>query len=130
MKTGMLKLSFRHIYKTKNRENLMKIEVSDLEFEKKVLEKSEKIPVLVDFWAAWCGPCRILGPTLEKLAKEYEGKFVLAKVDVQENQKWASKFEITSIPSIKLFKKGKIVDSFIGSIPESYVKDFLKKNNI
>jgi len=108
----------------------MKIEVSDLEFEKKVLEKSEKIPVLVDFWAAWCGPCRILGPTLEKLAKEYEGKFVLAKVDVQENQKWASKFEITSIPSIKLFKKGKIVDSFIGSIPESYVKDFLKKNNI
>ena len=104
------------------------VEISDSNFEKEVIEKSKKFPVVVDFWASWCGPCRFLGPTLEKVAEEYKGKFILAKLNVDENPKLSEKYEIYSIPAVKLFKKGKVVDEFVGAIPESKVKEWLDKN--
>ena len=104
------------------------IEVSEADFNEKVIEASKNRPIVVDFWAEWCGPCKMLGPTLEKLAKEYGGKFVLAKLDVQGNQAIAQKYEIRSIPCVKIFKNGEVVDEFIGALPESDVKEWLDKN--
>ena len=107
---------------------MTKIDVTDSSFEKEVIEKSKEVPVVVDFWAEWCGPCRMLGPTIEKLASEYEGKFVLAKFDVQENPQKATEYAVMSIPSVKLFKDGKIVADFMGALPEDVIKDWLNKN--
>ena len=104
------------------------IEVTDADFNKKVIEASNNRPIVVDFWAEWCGPCTRLGPILEKLAKEYDGKFVLAKLDVQGNQTIAQKYGIMSIPCIKLFKNGKVVDEFIGALPEQDIKEWLNKH--
>jgi len=107
-----------------------KIDVSDSDFDKQIIEKSKKIPVVVDFWASWCGPCRTLGPVLEDLSKEYKGKFLLAKVNVEENQSKPQEYQVMSIPAVKLFKDGKVVDEFVGSIPESQIKAWLDKNGI
>ena len=106
----------------------MGVNVSDAEFDKEVLEKSKELPVVVDFWASWCVPCTILGPVLEKIAKEFEGKFVLAKVNVDENPVSSSKFRISSIPSVKLFKNGEVVDEFVGVVPEQTVREWVEKN--
>jgi len=103
----------------------MKIDVTDDNFETEVIEKSKTIPVLVDFWANWCGPCTVLGPVLEKIATEYEGKFILAKAETDKNPNQASKFGVMSIPSVKLFKNGEVVDEFVGAKPEDAVKKFL-----
>ena len=103
----------------------MSIDVTDLDFEKEVLEKSKSVPVLVDFWASWCGPCMMLKPVLEKLEKEYESKFILAKISVEENNEVASKYNIMSIPAVKLIKNGEVVDGFIGAQPESKIKEWL-----
>lgn len=105
----------------------MEIEVTDLNFEKEVIDKSKTIPVLVDFWASWCGPCMMLGPVLEKLATEYEGKFILAKAETDNNQEQANKFGVMSIPSVKLFKNGIIVDEFVGAQPEEKIKEWLNQ---
>lgn len=104
------------------------IEVNETNFEEKVIEASNKIPVVVDFWASWCGPCRMLAPTLTKLAKEYQGKFLLVKVNVDESPKLAEKYQIMSIPNVKMFKNGKIVDEFVGAMPEHLIRKWLEKN--
>ena len=83
-------------------------------FEQDAILKSKEVPVLVDFWAAWCGPCKSLGPVLEKLAQEYAGGFLLAKVDVDKEQQLAGYFQIKSIPTVMLLKDGQIVDGFPG----------------
>jgi putative thioredoxin len=106
----------------------MAMEVTDANFEKEVLKKSEKMPVVVDFWASWCGPCQMLGPVIEKLAKEYKGKIDIVKCSVEENQETAEEYGIMSIPSVKMFKDGEIVDEFLGFMPESKIRDWLEGN--
>lgn len=104
------------------------IEVNDNNFQEKVIEQSKKVPIVIDFWASWCMPCLMLSPILEKLAKEYNGKFILAKLDVGKNQELAQKYGVMSIPSVKMFKNGEIVDEFVGALPKTNVKEWLDKN--
>lgn len=99
-------------------------------FEAQVLQESMQTPVLVDFWATWCGPCKTLGPILEKLAGEYNGSFRLAKVDVDKEQEIAAAFQIRSVPTVFLVKGGQIVDGFPGAVPESQLRELLKKHGI
>nr|WP_295382119.1 thioredoxin [Pseudoxanthomonas sp.] len=99
-------------------------------FEAEVLRKSLEVPVLVDFWATWCGPCKTLGPILEKLAGEYNGAFELAKVDVDKEQQIAAAFQIRSVPTVFLVKDGQLVDGFPGALPEGQLREFLKQHGI
>ena len=99
-------------------------------FETEVLQKSLQVPVLVDFWAEWCGPCKTLGPILEKLAAEYNGAFLLAKVDVDKEQQLAAAFQVRSIPTVFLVKDGQLVDGFPGALPEGQLREFLKQYGI
>ena len=106
------------------------IDVTTDAFETQVLQQSLQVPVLVDFWAEWCGPCKTLGPILEKLAGEYNGAFVLAKVDVDKEQQLAAAFQIRSIPTVMLLKGGQLVDGFPGALPEAQLREFLAHHDI
>lgn len=99
-------------------------------FEDTVIRKSLETPVLVDFWATWCGPCKTLGPILEKLAADYHGAFTLAKVDVDKEQELAAAFQIRSVPTVMLVKGGQLVDGFPGALPEGQLREFLKHHGI
>ncbi|MGQ5253250.1 thioredoxin [Xanthomonas arboricola] len=99
-------------------------------FETEVLQKSLTTPVLVDFWATWCGPCKSLTPILEKLAGDYNGAFELGKVDVDKEQQIAAAFQIRSVPTVFLVKGGEIVDGFPGAMPEAQVREFLTQHGV
>lgn len=94
-------------------------------FENDIIQESYHQPVLVDFWAAWCGPCRVLGPVLEKLADQAKGIWKLAKIDVDRNQEIASQFGIQGIPAVKLFNQGQVIGEFVGALPESEIQKWL-----
>src|SRR5438093_1904885 len=102
------------------------IEVNDQNFGTAVLQESHQRPVVVDFWADWCQPCRMIGPVLERLAGEYQGQFLLGKLDVDLNPQVASAFRIQSIPAVKAFRDGRLVNEFIGAVPEPSIRAFLK----
>jgi putative thioredoxin len=102
-------------------------DVSEQEFEAKVLERSKQVPVVVDFWAEWCGPCRTLGPAIEDAIRKRNGEVELAKVDTDANQMLARAYGIQSIPAVKAFKDGKVVAEFIGAQPPAAIEKFLNE---
>jgi thioredoxin 1 len=101
----------------------MALEITDANFEEVVLKSSQ--PVLVDFWAEWCGPCRMLGPIIEELSSDYNGKAVIAKLDVDTNQKFAAQFGVRNIPTVLIFKDGELVNRQVGVSQKNVYADYI-----
>ncbi|MCB0871566.1 MAG: thioredoxin [Solirubrobacterales bacterium] len=102
-------------------------DVDEAGFQQEVIERSKEVPVVVDFWAEWCGPCRTLGPAIEQAVKDREGKVELAKVDVDSNQQLAAAFRVQGIPAVKAFVNGEMVDEFTGALPPAQIDEFLDR---
>jgi len=102
-------------------------DVTDATFQRDVLDRSQEVPVVVDLWAEWCGPCRTLGPVLERVVGATGGQVALAKVDIDSNPQVAAAFQVQSIPAVFAISEGKVVDSFIGALPEPSVREFVAK---
>lgn len=102
------------------------VEITDANFDENVLQSD--VPVFVDFWATWCGPCMAIGPTLEALADEYEGKIVIGKLNVDENRQIPTNYRITSIPTIMVFKGGQMVDGIVGARAKDQYKEVIEKH--
>jgi thioredoxin 1 len=101
------------------------VQITDANFESTVQAGK---PVLVDFWAPWCGPCRIIGPIVEELAPSYQGKAVIAKMNVDDNPQVSQRFGVTSIPTLMMFKEGKLVDRVVGAMPKGELQKFIDRN--
>jgi len=102
-------------------------DVNESDFQLQVIERSKQVPVVVDFWAEWCGPCRTLGPAIEQAVNAREGKVELAKVDVDSNQQLAATFQVQGIPAVKAFRDGEMVDEFTGALPPAQIEAFLDR---
>lgn len=100
--------------------------ISDAEFESAVLQSA--VPVLIDFWAPWCGPCRIVGPIVDELAEQYEGKLSVVKINVDDNPAVAQQFMVSSIPTIMMFKGGQLVDRVLGAMPKAELQKMIDRN--
>jgi thioredoxin 1 len=101
------------------------VEVTDSNFQAEILDS--KVPVLVDFWAAWCAPCRAIAPHVEALAKDYDGKIRVGKCDIDSNPTFPSQYDIRSIPTLLVFKAGKVVGQVVGAVPKTRIEDLIKK---
>jgi putative thioredoxin len=101
------------------------VDVTDATFEDEILRRSEQVPVVVDLWAEWCGPCKVLGPIIEKVVAETNGEVVLAKVDTETNPQLAAMFQVQSIPAVHAVVNGRVVNSFVGALPEEQVRAFV-----
>lgn len=106
------------------------IDVTTDTFEEEVLRKSLRTPILVEFWAEWCAPCKQLGPVLEKVAADYHGAFVLARIDVEKEQQLGAAFQVRSLPSVYLLREGELFANFAGALPEAQVHEFLTKHGV
>ncbi|HUP70290.1 MAG TPA: thioredoxin [Acidimicrobiales bacterium] len=103
------------------------VDVTDATFDQDVIERSRQVPVIVDLWAEWCGPCKTLGPILEKVVAEAEGRVALAKVDIEANRGLAASFRVQSIPAVFAIRDGQVVDQFVGALPEAQVRQFVER---